>query len=192
MSEEKDFFTQQVVVRSSDDHSWAYCANISKDMKVLHVGCSDWPLTSPKDSLHAELQKHCTLLHGADPNDTDIMEKEIGGVYFKTVAEADNYYDVILVPNVLEHASNAGELIGQLLSKDFKKLFVLVPNYSIYTQAKYNDMIFTERVHPDHVAWYSPYTLLNLFRRYMNKDRDTYELAFFDGGNMISILITRK
>ncbi len=42
-----------------------------------------------------------------------------------------------------------------------------------------------------HYAWYSPYTLWNLFRKPIEEAGATCELNFFDNKNMISILITQ-
>ena len=189
---EKDFFTQELKVKNVHEHSWQYCVNLCKGKKVLHVGCSDWPLTDPKNSLHRELQQHCSILHGVDDKDTDKMGKVLGGSYYKNLSDVKEGYDVIIVPNVLEHVSNAGIFMNTLLNIGFKELFILVPNYSISHEAKYlEDGTFIEKVHPDHVAWYSPYTLSNLVRRYWYSTDIIEQTMFFDGTNMVGILITR-
>lgn len=187
---EKDFFTQELKVGRVEDHSWLFCQHLCEGRKVLHVGCTDYPIFNPEGNLHIEMGKYAKELHGVDPNGTEELSKRYNGKYFKRLHEADSYYDVILVPNVLEHVKDAGLFIQDLFEVKFRTLFVLVPDYSISKQATYDNGIFAERIHPDHYAWYSPYTLLNLFKSQIDRGHFTYELNFFDGGNMISILIT--
>ena len=186
-----DFFTQTLVVGDVLEHSWDYCKFLCKDKKVLHVGCSDYPIFDVSTNLHLKLVDVASELHGCDPNGIDIMRTHYDGVYYKSVDVAEKDYDVILVPNIIEHLENPGSLIDELFLKDFKKMFILVPNYFISEQATHVDGIFTERIHPDHFAWYSPYTLWNLFRKNIDKYNCTCELNFFDNKSMISILISK-
>lgn len=187
-----DFFTQRLTVGSISAHSWDYCKHICEGKKVLHVGCSDYPLFTPEGSLHLQLVGVAKELHGCDPNGLEDLKKHYDGVYYDSIMQIDEDYDVVLVPNVLEHLKNPGLMVNELFDIPFKKLFVLVPNYSIFKQATYEKNIFTERVHQDHYAWYSPYTLWNLFKDHMAVYGATCELNFFDRGSMISILITKN
>lgn len=186
-----DFFTQRLVVGSIDAHSWDYCKLLCADKKVLHVGCSDYPLFSSEGSLHLQLVPVAKELHGCDPNGLEELKKHYDGVYYDSINQIDDEYDVVLVPNVIEHLKNPGLMVDELFSIPFKKLFVLVPNYSISEQAVYEKNIFTERVHQDHYAWYSPYTLWNLFKEHIEEWGASCELNFFDNRSMISILITK-
>lgn len=186
-----DFFTQRLLVGSLLEHSWVFCKRLCAGKKVLHVGCSDFPVFDVGTSLHLQLVGIAKELHGCDPNGLEELKKHYDGVYYDSILQIDQDYDVVLVPNVLEHLKNPGLMVDELFSIPFKKLFVLVPNYSISEQAIYERTTFTERVHPDHYAWYSPYTLWNLFKDRMEDCGAACELNFFDNGSMISILITR-
>ena len=188
-----NFFTQRLKVGETNEHSWEYCRKLCVDKKVLHIGCSDYPIFDPKTNMHIYLTPPRTKeLHGCDPNGIDALRQHYNGTYFNDVSEADVDYDVILVPNIIEHLKNPGLMVEQLFKIKFKMLFVLVPNYSVSSQATYEKGIFTERIHPDHYAWYSPYTLYNLFKDYIKAHKCTFEMNFFDNQNMISILITKK
>ncbi len=99
-----------------------------------------------------------------------------------------NEYDTILVPNVIEHIENPGAFVENLFKIKFKTLFILVPNFSVSHLSSYDGTFFTERIHPDHYCWYSPYTLWNLFRKHLSGFE--YELNFFtEDKSMISLLI---
>lgn len=192
MTTQKDFFTQTLNVGEIKHHSWEYCKKLCAGKKVLHVGCSDHPFP-PEGTLHVELGKICKELHGVDIEGLEEMKTVYDGKYFESVGELYlDEYDVVLVPNVLEHLRNPGSMIEDLFGIDFKEMFILVPNYSISEQATYENGVFTEKVHPFHYAWYSPYTLLNLLKKYINTEHDSYELNFFDNKNMISILIKKS
>lgn len=187
-----DFFTQKLSVGDIVDHSWKYCIDLCRYKKVLHVGCSDHPIFDVGSSLHLQLVGVASDLHGVDPNGIDLIKPHYDGVYYKDISVAEKHYDVILVPNVIEHLENPGDMVKSLFQINFKKLFVIVPNYSISVQATHVDGIFTERVHPDHFAWYSPYTLWNLFRKEIERVEAECELNFFDNKSMVSITITRS
>lgn len=187
-----DFFTQTLLVGDVTQHSWAYCSKLCDDQKVLHIGCSDYPIFDKGTNMHLHLVNYAKELHGCDPNGVDKLREHYDGVYFSNIQEANSAYDVILVPNIIEHLENPGLLIDELFSINFKKMFVLVPNYKIYEQATYENGIFTEKIHPDHYFWPSPYTLWNLFRKNMEKFGATCELNFFESGQMISILIIKE
>lgn len=191
MVTQKDFFTQQLRVGLIADHSWAYCKKISEGKKVLHIGCSDWPIFTPDGNMHIYLKPFCRELAGCDINGLPDMNSHCPGRYMSSLDFAEHeVWDTILVPNIIEHLPNPGAMVGDLMSTRFKTLFVLVPNYKVQEQATYADGIFTEKIHPDHYAWYSPYTLFNLFKSHI-KTSDTVSMNFFDNQNMISLLIER-
>ena len=131
-------------------------------------------------------------LHGCDINGIDECKKYFdGGNYYKSIEDAGYHeYDVILAPNVIEHLENPGIMIDRLFEIKFKKLFILVPHYAISNQAQYDGQTFTERIHPDHYCWYSPYTLYKLLSKHIEYINAECEMNFFDNQNMISILIS--
>lgn len=189
-----DFFTQKLMVKNIAEHSWEYCIKLSRNQKVLHVGCSDYPLFNPATNMHLHISYCVRELHGCDPNGIEELKKYYNGAYYRSLEEViktKQEYDVILATNIIEHVQNPGNMLKQLFEIKFEKLFILVPNYSISNQAKYDGEIFTEKIHPDHYAWYSPYTLFNLCKEPMQQIGAGCEMNFFDAQNMISILITK-
>lgn len=187
-----DFFTQKLVVGEVAEHSWEYCKKLSVGKKVLHIGCSDYPIFNKESNMHLYLAAFAKELHGCDIDGIEQLKEHYNGIYFNSIQDADREYDVILVPNIIEHLINPGLMVKELFKIKFKQMFVLVPNYSVSNQAIYENGIFTERIHTDHYAWYSPYTLWNLFRKPMEMAGATCEMNFFDNKNMISILITTQ
>lgn len=187
-----DFFTQTLKVGENADHSWEYCSKLCKGKVVLHIGCSDYPIFNKDGNLHIHLSNITSRLEGCDTNGIDEMRKHYNGVYYEnieSVVSSRQEYDVILMPNIIEHLVNPNQMVEQIFKIKFRELFVLVPNYSVSVQATYENGIFTERIHPDHYAWYSPYTLWNLFKDYIEISKATCELNFFDSKKMISICI---
>ncbi len=190
-----DFFTQKLAVGNIDLHSWSFCKDLCRDKKVLHIGCSDWPIFNPKGNMHIFLSEFCKELHGVDPNGIEELIKHYPeGKYFKNLTEPmlrQTEYDVVLVPNIIEHLVNPGKIVDELFSLNFKKMFVLVPNYKVYEQATYANGIFTEKIHRDHFFWFSPYTLYNLFSKHILEVNAEETMNFFDYQNMVSALITK-
>ena len=191
-----DFFTQKLKVGEVKEHSHEYCRKLCVGKKVLHIGCSDYPIFDPKTNMHLYLTPPYTSeLHGCDPNGIDTLRQHYNGIYYNSISDVvddKEWYDTILVPNVIEHLVNPGLMAEELFAIKFRTLFVLVPNYSISSQATYENGIFTEKIHPDHFCWYSPYTLYNLFKKPIERTGATFEMNFFDNGNMISILIQNE
>lgn len=190
-----DFFTQKIKVGQIAQHSWEYCKELSLGKKVLHIGCSDYPLFKPETNMHLHLSHFAKELHGCDTNGIDELRKHYNGVYFDEIFEVvcvNNEYDVILATNIIEHLENPGKMIERIFSIRFKKLFILVPHYAISAQAEYDGQTFTERIHPDHYCWYSPYTLWKLLSEQMKNIGAECEMNFFDNQNMISILVTNE
>jgi len=86
----------------------------------------------------------------------------------------DRRYDLILAPEVIEHVTNVEGFLGQLLSVAHPNATFLVsaPNAFAPGHVAANAMplgglgssgtgsSYKEEVHPDHVAWYSPFTLV--------------------------------
>ncbi len=133
--------------------------------RVLHVGFVDYPMTRPKRNLHLRLHPFCETLDGIDPNLNDELENILtvpNGKLMKDWSQVKDEYDVILVPEVLEHIINAGEFL-EMLDKFSGILIITTPDaYLLHHHFKeLDDGTFDELVHADHKCWYSPYTLKN-------------------------------
>ena len=139
---------------------------------VIHFGCTDWPIFNPKNNLHITLSKYTKTLDGFDIDRAGIqnLRKFVDQDYY---SDYDNLpskkYDVCLIPETIEHVDNV-ELFLKNISKISAKTFLITaPNClsKVGTRNYYikNDN-FIEVVHPDHNAWYSPYTLKNVIEKY--------------------------
>ena len=196
-----DFFTQKLAVVATTAHSWDHCKYLSENKKVLHIGCSDWPIFNAKSNMHIYLKPFCNELVGVDINGLQEMQAACPGKYYSSIEELlfctteKEEWDTVLVPNIIEHLPNPGLMVEALFRLNFKTMFILVPNYKVQEQAIYEDGIFSERIHPDHYAWYSPYTLYNLIKKPIDPTTSDHQyeikMMFFDNQNMISILITK-
>lgn len=167
----KDFFIQQLDVnktfqnRSRQDFFLPYI----KDNKVLHVGFVDWPITKVENSLHLWISSHAKIVDGIDVN-KDAAEKlrvKNGEIFFDWSSLKDEY-DVILVPEVLEHVDNIKEFF-QILNKFSGTLIITVPDAYMLQRHFEETTSFIEVVHPDHNCYFSPYTLKNIIGKYSNK-----------------------
>lgn len=164
-------------------------ASLCAGKRVLHVGCADWPITDPRTSLHVALEQHCAQLDGFDVHAEalDQLRPYVKGRLFSDFAEIDGSYDVVLVPEVMEHVADVAGFLAQLEAVDASCFLISVPD-AFQCRSRHFDFIadsetFVEVVHPDHNVWYTPYTFSNTIRKYsgLNVER----LWFF---NRISIL----
>jgi hypothetical protein len=137
--------------------------NFVEGKRVLHVGFVDYPKPRPEKSLHLLLSPFCQVLDGVDPNVdfADSLRVE-NGKFFKDWREIKDEYDVILVPEVIEHVDNAREFL-EIFDNYTGILIITAPDaYLLHHHfVKTESDTFQEFVHSDHKCWYSPYTLMN-------------------------------
>lgn len=148
--------------------------------RVLHVGCTDWPLTSER-AKHGELV-HIQVTHAAEAcigldlsaegieklRDLGIDNIDLGDAERMNV---DRYrsanIDLIVAGEVIEHMNNAGLFLEGCadILRSRGELLVTVPN--AFSLGRVGRLFFGgEMVHKDHVAYYSPKTMTELLRRY--------------------------
>lgn len=144
-----------------------FCENKS----VLHVGCTDYPFDG-LNGLHKSITEYANVDGvDVDRDGIDRFKKHFDGNFYYNLDEISKSYDVILVPEVLEHVDNAGFFLNQINKINFKQLIVTVPDvlscYN-YSHFEYIDNKYIEACHPDHVAWYSPHTLKNIIEKNTN------------------------
>lgn len=161
-----------------------FLMNYIKNKKVLHVGFVDYPITDVKKNLHLALSSECQRLDGIDTNITTEIEELLSvpnGNIIKKWEDVKDEYDVIIVPEVLEHVGNAENFLT-LLDQFNSTLIITVPDiYQLKDDVfKLEDDRFIESVHPDHNCWYSPYTFKNLLEKYI-KRKSNQELFFIEG-----------
>lgn len=166
----EDFFTQKVAVKIVPDRMHVIIP-LCTGKKVLHVGCTDNPIFDPATSLHIQLSKVCRELDGLDV-DTEGLEKlqqHVAGRYFTDTRQVTEEYDVLLVPETIEHVDNVREFMESLSKIRFKQCLITAPN-AFLPNDNGNHLEesgeYVEYVHPDHNSWFSPYTLKNCISKF--------------------------
>jgi mannosyltransferase OCH1-like enzyme len=160
--------------------------------RVLHVGCADWPITDPATSLHLALEPACTVLDGVDPHREALeqLAPYASGRLFSRLEDVTDSYDIVLVPEVLEHVPDVSAFLGQLEAIDASTFLLSVPD-AFQCRGGHFDYLreaetFVEVVHPDHNAWYTPYTFANTIRKY--SDFKIERMWFFNGISILALL----
>jgi len=156
--------------------------------RVLHVGYADWPITDVNANLHVLLDAVCSQLDGVDPHDeaAAAIRPHVRGELYRHMGEVTGSYDVVLVPEVIEHVGNVEEFLAQVDEIDFKTALVTVPDAYSCAQRHFDlvrhdeEETFFEVVHPDHNYWFTPYTFRNLLTKYTTWSV-TETVWFFNG-----------
>lgn len=149
---------------------------------VLHVGCTDWPLTGERvergELLHSQLCKVTSRCVGVDLDAEGIAKlRELMPDHEFHVENAENLssspelagsqWDFIVAGDVVEHMNNPGlffQSAAKLLKPD-GTLIVTVP--SAFSAKRFFWLLFTgsEQVHPDHTGYFSESTLIRIGER---------------------------
>lgn len=131
--------------------------------KILHLGCADHiSLIAEKRKtgryLHDLLVKSASLVVGADINQSALDEMRKFGIenlYHVNDIPEDIKFDLILVPDVIEHLGNVNEFLAGL-EKYKSPIVITTPNaYRLANRFQ----LRAELVNTDHKYWFSPYTL---------------------------------
>ena len=150
--------------------------------RVLHLGCTDWPLTADRLKegrlLHHKLVSTCNLVIGVDPDEEGIAclrqfmpahtFHAITAEEMHTIQEiAETEWDIILAADVVEHVSNLGAALASIssLMKSTTKLLITTPSAFSLKRFLAWTLAGTEHVHPDHCYYFSPSTLRQLVGR---------------------------
>lgn len=160
----------------------AWIVKQCQNRQVLHLGCTDWPLTEERlrsgRLLHAKLAQTCTKLVGIDSDLTGIRQlarlmpdHEFHAISGESMAENPNLagrsFDVILAADVIEHVSNLGCFLSNCRSllKESGDLIITTPSAFSLKRNLFLALSGKEHVHPDHIAYFSASTLTqNLLR----------------------------
>jgi len=186
-----NFFIQKIYIINIEESRFSFFANLCKDKKVLHVGCADALHFNIDDNLHILLDGYASELHGMDIDENDLnkLKQICKSKYFSNLNDCDRKYDIILVPEVLEHVFNAKEFLDQIFAISFKELIITVPNIIHYGKEMIEeDNSFIEIVHPDHKYWFSPYTLYNIIKPYI-KNENNCKMYYLENKSMVGIHI---
>lgn len=137
----------------------------SEGKRVLHVGCADHPELIEKKRannryLHDKLKIVSESLVGSDPNEKAIAmmrELGIGDLYTPESIPENSRFDVVLVPDVIEHVPDVGVFLSGLKEINAEKFVFTTPNaFRLQNRRLYR----SELVNTDHRYWFSPYTLI--------------------------------
>lgn len=140
--------------------------------RVLHIGCADWPITDPKTSLHLALEPVCAKLDGFDihAKALEALAPHTRGRLFSRFEDIQDQYDLVLVPEVMEHVPDVAGFLKQLDSLDTHSYVITVPDafqcHPRHFEYLNDTQTFVEVVHPDHNCWYTPFTLSNTIKKY--------------------------
>lgn len=184
---EFDKYWRQKVDTKTENDRIEFFKTYCLDKRVLHFGCTDWPIFNPKNNLHIKLAQCAKTLDGFDIDLEGIenLRKYVDQNYFSDFSQVAGFeYDVCLVPETIEHVANVEQFLNQLSSINAKIFIITAPNCFSREHMErnfYGENHFIEVVHPDHNCWYSPYTLKNQIEKYASLkveevvllDRDT-------------------
>lgn len=158
----------------------SYLLDYCRDKRVLHLGCVDEGLTRERLAagvlLHQRLLEVTRELVGVDNNKEGIQllrDSGIDGLFLGDAEHLDQLeaisakcFDVILVPEVIEHLDNPGlflQSVHSLFGTD-TVMILSAPNAYRLTNVLYL-LQGIEPVHPDHNYWYSWSTLKTLLAK---------------------------
>jgi Bacterial protein of unknown function (HtrL_YibB) len=203
------FFLQRLKVHRYDAPKVEFFADLCRGRRVLHVGCTDFPIFDPATNLHLKLVPVCAVLHGLDTDRDGLatLRAHGAGETYASLDEITESYDVLLVPEVIEHVANVGEFLNGLARVRASRVVVTAPcvighflngafNYAGvpgrlggFVQHFGDPTAYIEEVHPDHNCWYSPYTLANTLEKLTDWRVD--ELWLLENKTMICAVCTR-
>jgi mannosyltransferase OCH1-like enzyme len=166
--------------------------SLCEGKRVLHVGCADWPITDIRTSLHLALEPVCAVMDGVDPQ-VEALEQLAPfakGKLFSSLDNVTDSYDLVLVPEVMEHVPNVSDFLAQLQRVDATTYLISVPD-AFQCRGRHFDYVedrqtFVEVVHPDHNAWYTPYTFANTIRKYSQLTLE--QMWFFNRISLLALL----
>lgn len=141
-----------------------------KGKKVLHIGFVDWPITDINSNLHVSLSPLCSRLDGFDINFEHAEELRVpNGELYNVWDQLPNDYDVIIIPEVIEHVGNVEEFLKSVNLKKGMLIITAPDAYLLKHEWEETSDGFLEAVHPDHNCYYTPFTLKNTIEKYTDR-----------------------
>lgn len=168
----KSFFVQKEIVdktfiKSSRE---TFLEPYVTGKKVLHIGFVDWPITDINSNLHISLSPLCHRLDGFDINFEHAEELRVpNGDLYNVWDHLPNDYDVIIIPEVIEHVGNVEEFLKSVSLKNGILIITAPDAYLLKNEWEETDDRFLEAVHPDHNCYYTPFTLKNTIEKYTDR-----------------------
>jgi mannosyltransferase OCH1-like enzyme len=188
------YFVQQVQVSSElvgVDKVDAF-RSLCEGGRVLHIGCADWPITDPDSSLHLAIEPYCARLDGFDIHEEALagLAPYTRGRLFSRFEDITDEYDVVLVPEVMEHVAGVEAFLRQLGTLRTDCFLITVPDAYQCQQHHFEyaeeSETFFEAVHPDHNCWYTPFTFSNTLAKYT--DWQLEKMWFFNGISLMALM----
>jgi hypothetical protein len=160
-----------------------FIKNASRDKKVLHLGCTNYPYTRDairnKMLLHFDLEKTARELYGFDfdQDGLDILAETGSANLYRADLEnldevpLDQRFEVIIAGEIIEHLCNPGSFlkgIRRFMSEESKLVITTVNAYCAMRFLAYGLRGRggrNEPVHPDHVSYFSFRTLSLLLEK---------------------------
>lgn len=102
-----------------------------------------------------------------DVETTNKLKQACPGTYFTSYKDVDKEYDIVIVPEVMEHVPNVDLFLKDIFSVKAKEYLFTVPCMAV-AEIFCSDEFSLEMVHPDHKYWFSPYTLYNTIKPFSN------------------------
>ena len=169
-----------------------FFSSLCKNQRVLHIGCADWPITEPKNSLHLALQPYCLSLDGLDIHEEalTLLSEHVSGKLFSRYEDINDEYDLILAPEVMEHVPDVRGFLTQLDNLNAPSIVLTVSDayqcFNNHFEYSESTSCFTEIIHPDHNCWYTPYTLSNVIKKYTKWEIEG--MWFFNRNSLLILL----
>ena len=139
------------------------------DKSVLHIGCCDHePLIRKRFDndtlLHKQLSFASSTLFGLDTNKSGL--DILAGLGFNHLFTPDTLpsanFDLVIVPDVIEHVFDIGVFLDWLKSIDCQNFIFTTPNaFRLFNRYALNSYL----INSDHLFWFSPFTLMSLLHR---------------------------
>jgi len=186
------FMDHQIAVVEVSDRR-PFFAERCAGKAVLHVGCCDVPVFDPDTNLHIALARHTDRLDGLDVSCDGIavLRRYVDGEYFTEASAVNRQYDLVLAPEVLEHTENARQFLDGIFAIPATQYLITAPHYQGYQHSRREGDRFFERVHPDHKAWYSPYTLVRTLLPFIDPEHDDVEVFLFAATGSVAVAVTK-
>lgn len=119
-----------------------------------------------------------------DVETTNKLEEACPGKYFTKYKDVNDEYDIIIVPEVMEHVPDVSSFLKDIFSIKSKEYLITVPSMAV-AEIFCTDEYALEAVHPDHKYWFSPYTLYNTLKPFKNDFK--VQMYFLENKTQIGI-----
>lgn len=160
-----------------------WLVNECRGKRVLHIGCTDHPITAHKIAqnklLHTQLVRVAAEVIGLDidKEGIDTLSSLMPEQQFilhsaeesdQCTSLSEQRFDIIVATDVIEHISNIGLFLGAVCNKSQPGGKLLITTPQAFAIKRMLIMMLTgyEYVHPDHIAYFSVSTLSRMLSRY--------------------------